>query len=220
MIIKLPQGPIRPIVEALDENEILHGWVDQLEDSALHQLRRLQHEGAEIIEEDGHHYELYHGIDGTTWALDQLFADYFPALQRAAAFLVIWGSFERHINDLCREVAQAGGYSVKVNDLGGKGLLRARTYLQRVAGLEGGWADEDWQTFPGLQRIRNLFGHGDGHIGSDETEQEYAAISPHLRLQDGVVKLELGFLPEVLQRQRAFLRGLEEAVVKRFGHGG
>lgn len=74
MIIELLQGPIRPVVEALDENKILHGWVTQLEDSATRQLTRPQEEGADVIDEGDHHYEIYHGLDGTTWALHQLFS--------------------------------------------------------------------------------------------------------------------------------------------------
>jgi len=217
MIIKSPQGPIRPLIEALEENEILNGWVTQLEDSAKHQMKQLEEGGCETLEEGG---RIYHGLDGTTWALEQLFSDYFPSLQRAAAFLAIWGSFERHIYELCRQVALAGSYRLKVGDLAGKGLTRARRYLLKVAGLDGEWANARWQEFPCFQHVRNIFAHGDGHIDLGQAKQEACvAASPHVTVQNGIVQLEPGFLPHVLQQQRRFLNGLEEVVVQRFGHG-
>jgi len=218
IIIKLPQGPIRPVVEALEENEILHGWVTQLEDSATRQLSRLQDDGADIIEEGDQYYEIYHGLDGTAWALDHLFSQYFPGLQRAAAFLVIWGSFERHMNELCREVALAGSYRVAVEDLSGTGLTRARTYLLKVAGLDGAWADAQWQEFPEFQRIRNLFAHGDGSLDPKNAKLvAYVERSLHITVQNNTVQLAASFLPHLLNTKRHFLHGLEEGIVKRFG---
>jgi hypothetical protein len=118
-------------------------------------------------------------------------------------------------------VALAASYKITVGDLTGSGLTRARAYLLKVADLDGPWAHAHWQEFPDFQRLRNLFAHGDGHI---ERQQEklaaYVDSSPHLTISDEVVILGPTFLLHVLRAQRAFLNGLEEVVIQRFGHGG
>src|SRR3954454_9068388 len=106
MKIRIPRGPIRPVLEALNDNEILHGFVTSLEDSATHQLRRLQEADSWQVFE-GRLIHTVHGLDGEAWHLEGLFSGYFPALQRSAAFLVTWAIFERHLEDLCQEVKDA-----------------------------------------------------------------------------------------------------------------
>ncbi len=219
MIIKIPQGPIRIVIEAMGENEIMNGYVAAVEDSSAHQLRRLREGGGKVIEMDEQTYDIsYHGIDGSTWALDHLFEVYFPALQRAATFLAIWGSFERHMNELCEEVATAASHKVAVKDLAGRGLSRARAYLTKVAGLDGAWAQALWQDFPDLQRLRNLFAHGDGHLeGEQAPQRKFAQASPHIVIQHDVVYLQSTFLPYVIEQQRLFLVSLQESLLSRYG---
>lgn len=221
IVVAFPHGPIRPIVEALDENEILFGWIAQLEHSAAHQLQHLRTVGGDRVEDGDHLRETYHGLDGDTWALDHLFAEYFPGIQRAAAFLAIWGVFERHIDELCREVALAGSFRVKLNDLAGRGLVRSRLFLLRVAGLEGDWAHAHWSEIQSLRQVRNIFAHGDGHIAvHQQAQRTYVERSSHMSLNDdGVVQLAASFLTHLLTQQRQFLRALETVVVLRFGTG-
>lgn len=124
------------------------------------------------------------------------------------------------MNELCDEVVKAADYKISVKDLADRGLTRARSYLTKVADLDGEWAQKHWREFPDLQRIRNLFAHGDGHLETGHAKQrKYAEASPHVAIKHDTVYLESTFLPYVLGLQRIFLLSLHEVVLGRFGEG-
>lgn len=222
MIVKVPRGPVRPLLEALDEVEIIDGFVKALEDSATYQMERLR-SGDTIVEINGKAYEIYHDLDGSTWHLETLFMEHFPVLQRAGAFLSIWGSFEHHMIDLCSEVRAAAALRLQVSDLREKGISAARLYLHNVAGLEGEWASSHWRELPELQRLRNLFAHEGGRFAPDVTkykkQRQYAIKSPHMEIVGSDLRLRATFLPFLLEAQLAFLVSLKDAVTTRFGTG-
>ena len=203
VIIKFPNGPNRPVIEALDENEILSGWVRHLEAGSSLQAATYRREGGEQVEDGDALREYYQGLDGQTWALDHLVNEYFPNLLRAAAFLAIWGAFERHLTELCSEVADARSYKVTVNDLSGRGISRVHAYLVKVAGLDGPWARDHWQELLKLQTIRNLFAHGDGRLSQNQEKQRaYVQNSQHLALDGNSVQLTATFLQFLLDLHR------------------
>lgn len=217
LILKIPQGPIAPVIMALDENEIFSGWVNSIEASSARLFVDLKsNPGVEI---DGEWYPTFQGIDGQTWALDHLFGEHFPGIQRSSAFLTIWASFERHITQLCHEVERADGFRISLSDLGGKGISRARKYLLKVANLDGDWAQEDWQEFPHFNSIRNTFAHGDGHVEPTHNNLiNYIESSDHMGLTDGLLRLGPTFLPFYLSQEQKVLRGIERQIVQRYGN--
>ena len=218
IILNVPSGPIRPVLEALWDNEILVGYVTSMEDSAAYQLRKLEESGWQLVEEEGRFYHTIHGLDGDSWHLETLFSKDFPALQRAATFLAVWAAFEHCLNDLCREVALVADLKVKVSDLHGSGVRRARTYLAKVAALCDETIDNSWQEVFRLQTLRNVFAHGDGTIAERHKDQlAWVASSPHITFREETVLLEAGFMPHVLEVHRRVLLALKEAVELRFG---
>lgn len=218
MKIRIPSGPIRPVLEGLDQIEILQGFVASMEDSAAYQRKKLEEEGWEIIEDQGRIYHTVHGLDGDSWHLDSLISEAFPALQRAATFLVTWSAFEHRLDDLCQEAAKALELQIMPSDLRETGVRRARTYLVRAAGLSGAWANDLWQEVARLQSLRNLFAHCDGTLCEDHAKQrDYASSSPHMTVKHDSVTLKAGFMPHVLKVQEQFLRGLQETIEDRFG---
>ncbi len=219
MKVRVPTGPIRPVLGALWENEILQGYVKSIEDSAAYQFRQLKQAGWQFVEEEDRFHHTLHGLDGETWHLETLFSEHFPALQRAATFLVMWGAFEHSLDELCREVAIAADLKVKVSDLKDTGIRRARTYLTKVAELLGdNTPDSGWQELANLQKLRNVFAHRDGTLtDNDKHEREYTVQSPHITLRGSTVVLEPSFMPHVLEAQRGVLLLLKQAVEERFG---
>jgi hypothetical protein len=205
MKIRIPKGPIRPVLEALDDNEILHGFITSMEDSAVHQIRKLKEADSRQVFEDRLIHTI-HGLDGESWHLESLFSDYFPALQRSAAFLVAWAIFEHHLEDLCQEIATAMALKIALADLRDTGARRVRAYLAKAACLHGQWADKLWQELASLQLLRNLFAHGDGSLTDNrQKERAYALKSPYITVHENSVRLEVGFMPHVLKAQRDFL---------------
>lgn len=136
MKIRVPSGPIRPVLAGLDEIEILHGFVAAMEDSAMYQRKKLEESGWEIIEEEDRLYHTIHGIDGDTWHLETLFGEWFPALQRSATFLMAWGAFEHHLDELCREIAAALELKIMPADLRETGVSRANLF-DKSCGVQG-----------------------------------------------------------------------------------
>lgn len=217
MKIRIPRGPIRPVLKALDDNEILHGFIASMEDSSAHQLRRLKEADSWQVFED-HLIHTIHGLDGETWHLESLFSDYFPALQRSAAFLIAWAIFERHLEDLRQEVAAAAALKSAPADHRDKGARHVRAYLVKVARLDGEWANKLWQELASLQLLRNLFAHGDGTLTDNHQRQRaYALKSPYIEVYENSVKLGAGFMTHVLKAQRDFLLSLQETIEDRFG---
>lgn len=219
MKVRVPTGPIRPVLEALWENEVLQGYVKAIEDSAAYQFRQLERAGWQFVEEEDRFHHTLHGLDGETWHLETLFSERFPALQRAATFLVVWGAFEHSLDELCREVAVAAKLKLKVTDLDGRGIRRARAYLTKVAELLGdNILDSGWQELVNLQALRNVFAHRDGTLtDNDKHQREYAAQSPHITLSGSTVVLQPTFMPYVLETQQSVLLLLKQAVEERFG---
>jgi hypothetical protein len=217
MKLRMPKGPIRPVLEALDDNEILHGFIASMEDSAVHQLRKLKEADSWQMFDDRLIHTI-HGLDGETWHLEGLFSDYFPALQRSAALLVAWANFEHHLEDLCREIALAMPHKIALSDLSGNGARRVRTYLVKAASLNGEWSDKLWQDLASLQLLRNLFAHGDGTLTDNHQKQRaYALKSPYITVHENSVKLGADFMAHVLKAQRDFLLSLKETLEERFG---
>ena len=56
------------------------------------------------------------------------------------------------------------GFGLSITDLSGKGIDRSTAYLEKVAGLQGLKASEEWNVLKTLQRIRNVIVHGDGKL--------------------------------------------------------
>ncbi len=220
MILNSPKGPVAPIICALAENEIFQGWVSSLEECSARQFVNLK-VNPEIIESDGDHWISYHGLDDQTWALDHLFGEHFPALQRSAAFLTVWGSFELQMTRLCHEVAKAGGYRITIKDLEGKGVQRAKTYLLKVAEFDGDWVQVAWKDFPNFNSIRNIFAHKNGIVDSTNKELAtfIASASNLMQSVEGTLRLGNAFLPHYLRQERRLLESLKRDIVTRFGNG-
>lgn len=220
LILMFPKGPKGSVVEALEANEIFEGWVRHLEEGSALQAETYRRNGGEQIEYGVELREFYQGLDGQTWALDHLVSEHFPSLLRAAAFLAISGAFERCLTELCREIANSRGYRVTVDDLSGRGIFRVQAYLVKVAGLDGPFSREHWQELLRLQKIRNLFAHGDGRIAPKQKEQmAYVRNHKHLALDRDSVLLSATFLQYLVGLHRAFLLSLQERIATASGEG-
>jgi hypothetical protein len=218
VILKSANGPTRPVIEALEENDLFEGWIRHLDAGSALQAQNYHRDGGEQVEDGDTVREYYQGLDGQTWALGHLVNEHFPNLLRAAAFLVIWGAFERHMVELCDEVRSAQRYKVTLDDLSGRGIARVHSYLVKVAGLDGPWARDHWAELVKLQKIRNLFAHSDGRVLPSQREQRLVIQhNEHLGLDGSSVLLAASFLPFLLDLHRRFLQSLHESIAAAFG---
>lgn len=90
--------------------------------------------------------------------------DELPRLQWYAQFLVVYASFEHALNQLCQIVKRRSNYSLSVTDLAGQGILRASSYLRKVAGVNSPFNTASWNRAVLLGEVRNAIAHRNGRI--------------------------------------------------------
>jgi len=95
------------------------------------------------------------------------FVEVLPRLQRYAQLLVIYAAFEHALDELCAIVKGRSGFTLSVDDLAGKGIVRARSYLSKVAGVHAPFETRAWNSAILLNKIRNAIAHQNGEIKFD-----------------------------------------------------
>lgn len=91
-------------------------------------------------------------------------AEILPRLQWNAQFLVVYSSFEHALNRLCAIVKNRSGFELSFKDLAGNGIVRASSYLRKVASVEGPFQTSHWNRALLLGDIRNAIAHKNGEI--------------------------------------------------------
>jgi hypothetical protein len=135
------------------------------------------------------------GIEGPPGELQDIFAYYYPNLQRRSLLIILFSFFERQLDQLCELIAKEHRAQIVHTDLKGKGIDRARLYLQKIAGLP---LDTSvvWQEIKRIQKVRNVIVHNDAKLtGADKDLIEYVERTTGL---SRVSKLHYdGFIDEV-----------------------
>jgi hypothetical protein len=86
---------------------------------------------------------------------------------------IIWlcGYLEKELNNLCDRLKKRHNLNLKLSDITGKGIKRARIYMEKVCGLV--LPEEDiWKELIYLTEIRNVIVHNDGIIMSSRIEKD------------------------------------------------
>src|SRR6185437_15824128 len=72
-------------------------------------------------------------------------AETLPRLQWYSQLLIVYGYFEKTLNDVCAEFRSSENIKLSLADLHGHGIERARNYLVKVVGFEKAFSTSDWQ---------------------------------------------------------------------------
>ena len=106
-------------------------------------------------------------------ALDDMFADdhymiedVFTRLSLNAFVVILYSHIEEGLNNLCDAVRQDGKIKLRYTSMKGKGITRAKSYLEKVIGMNLHIAGNDkntahWNEIIGLNKIRNGIVHED-----------------------------------------------------------
>jgi len=161
--------------------------------------------------EDGHR-----GLDEGSWDLKEIFEEYFPSIQRRSALLTVWGFLEHELDKLCLLYQSEKGFRLAFSDLSGKGVDRSTGYLEKVAGLEGLKASQEWADIKTLQRIRNVIAHDDGKLRDHQGQPKNGIIGDmktvgFLSGDDEIVLAE-GFLSKVVDACHSYFKRIAESV--------
>lgn len=159
---------------------------------------------------DGHQ-----GLDDG-WDLDSIFGEYFPSLQRRSAFLTVWGYFEHQLDQLCLFYQSEKKFRLSFVDLSGQGIDRSTGYLEKVAGLQGLKASEEWGVLKTLQRIRNVIAHDDGKLRDRQGKPKDGIIADMKKVGfltgDEEIVVAEGFLSQVVHTCNNYFKLIEKTI--------
>jgi hypothetical protein len=194
--------------EASFSIELMISFVDGIEKQAAESVasyKAIQHTA------EGHQ-----GLDRESWDLENIFGEYFPSLQRRSAFLTVWSYLEHQLDQLCLFYQSERKFGLSFMDLSGQGIDRSTAYLEKVAGLQGLKASEEWDVLKTLQRIRNVVVHSDGklqdHQGKPKKELIAAMKKIGFLTGDEEILVAEGFLSQVIHTCNNYFRLIEKAI--------
>lgn len=147
-------------------------------------------------------------------------ADEFPNIMRASLFTYTYSFLEHGLVNLCDNCHRRGHLALAPSDLKGEGILRAKTYLKKVAGLNFPDNTRAWQDINTLRKIRNVVIHSDGRLQKDsDLSKELPSFLrrfPSVKV-DGfdTLRFSKDFIPGVLAVVRTFLNELLISVAKK-----
>jgi hypothetical protein len=170
---------------------------------------------------DGRSASEHGGLDYDTWDLDSIFEEYFPSLQRRSAFLTVWSFLEHQLDQLCLFYQSEKGFGSSLMDASGKGIDRSTNYLEKVAGLKGLKASQEWGWLKTFQRIRNVITHGDGkvrdHLGNPKHTILADIEKVGLLIEDDEIVVPDGFLSKAIYACNDYFKVIEKAIYASHG---
>jgi hypothetical protein len=99
-------------------------------------------------------------------------ADLFPQYHRRASFLMLFAMFEDDLNELCRSIASKQKLTQPLENIKGRGIERARAWLRKVARLDVGRIDAEWQKIKAYQDVRNVLIHAAGFLDASNPQHD------------------------------------------------
>jgi hypothetical protein len=110
-------------------------------------------------------------------------ADELPTILRYSVLTGADTALEAYLNNTCETYAELHGASVRLGDLKGTGIQRARQYLKKVAQVAFPDQTPTWTTVIRLHELRNCIIHADGIV---ETSQKDLRL-----LSDSITSLHI-----------------------------
>lgn len=145
------------------ELELLTSFIklstEEIKDSKIKYLYGKENIEYEIGEDQTGIIAHYEGVDDQTFALDDIFIDYFPDLKRKSNFIMIISHLEDGLRELCKDLSVE--FSVKFENRNKKGIFYAiffflKSRLNLDFDIEN---DESWKNLILAYKIRNRIAH-------------------------------------------------------------
>lgn len=88
----------------------------------------------------------------------------FPRIQWSSMFITAFNLFEKTLSDACTISGAISNNNIKLNDIGGKGIERAKTYLSKVQNIHEPFSKKEWNQAKYYSKIRNVLSHTYGEL--------------------------------------------------------
>ncbi|HIH8968021.1 hypothetical protein [Serratia marcescens] len=151
---------------------LLHGFINQTEDSIRDSIIKYKNEGPEtfVVEEhpEDNIYiaiDSYMGIDEQAVDLDDIFKKYYPSIMRRSALLTIVGLLEHEIEKFCHSYSKRHDTDISLTDLKGTGFERGHLFLKKIVGLKQSKAYSEVQR---IIKLRNTCAHNDARLVNND----------------------------------------------------
>jgi hypothetical protein len=100
-------------------------------------------------------------VEGDTLSV---FTDAVPRVLRYAMVMATFTAIETSLDTICGAVSRERRFDLTVADIRGTGIVRAHTYLTKMAGLNLDHLAQDWAELRDWQRLRNCIAHANGQV--------------------------------------------------------
>lgn len=95
------------------------------------------------------------------------FGETFPKILRYSLFTHAYSHLEHILLQIANHLRQSQNLDLSPNDLREEGILRAKTYLKKVARITFPDGGTTWQDILALNSVRNLIIHNNGYFPED-----------------------------------------------------
>jgi len=176
--------------------------------SAIKKLELRSSKDIEMIDESFKD-QLIDSLYDEHWTL----ASQFPKYQYYSHYLLSYGLFETILNEYCTKAAQKLNSKLKLKDLSGQGIERAKNYLSKVAGLEELFNSSDWQKLKLAGEIRNIIAHTAGNLNYENNKHKELARKLN-DMDEVILQDESDYGSEIILSEKFVISTIH--VIKRF----
>jgi hypothetical protein len=155
--------------------------------------------------------------------IDDYFADDYyiideihVGLYRKSTLVSVYSCLENALRILCRHLCARHGYPVKLDDLRGEGIVRAKDYLEKLAKVDFSALNDEWSHLMTLNRIRNCIVHCEGDIKSSTSAAQLQNIVNKTRglflRNERYIRVEREYVDSGITKAEKFLDKLYQQV--------
>ena len=138
-------------------------------------------------------------------------------LYRKSTMVSVYSFLESSMNSLCNHLCRSHQYPVELSDLRGEGIIRAKNYLEKLAGVDFSLMNGEWGDLKSFNQLRNCIVHSEGHIYSSRATDKLKNIidnNPSLSLMhESVIKVEREYIDSIMTTTEVFLNKLHDQTI-------
>ncbi len=136
-------------------------------------------------------------------------------IHRKSCLVTLYSYLESFLNHLCECLYKLNNYPVEYTDLEGKGIIRARLYLDKIVGVDFNKINSEWASIKNLNLIRNSIVHNSGKSDREKIDR-IIKNEPNLSLNMfNEIRIKDDYINEAINQIEVFLKSIHEQVFKK-----
>lgn len=142
----------------------------------------------------------------------------FPEMLRGSVLISIYNLMEHQLNNVCHGFEYSSASKIKLNDLNGKGIERARIFLIKIADIDFSSLNTQWEFIKSLNLIRNNIVHSGTILPPDKNHKLNKFIDSHPGLRrgsNGELIINEGFIQQTIDIIMDFFNSLFKLIFKK-----